>query len=51
MRLDAGAFMFARREALEAAGFLDERFFIYCEEPDLCLRIKARAGRCATSPR
>ena len=22
---------------------MDERFFIYCEEPDLCLRIK-RAG-------
>ena len=35
--------MLARREALESAGFLDERFFIYSEEPDLCLRIK-RAG-------
>jgi GT2 family glycosyltransferase len=36
----SGSFMFARREALESAGFLDERFFIYSEEPDLCLRMK-----------
>lgn len=35
-----GAFMIARREALESAGILDERYFIYCEEPDLCLRMK-----------
>ena len=35
--------MFVRREALESAGFMDERFFIYSEEPDLCLRLK-RAG-------
>ena len=33
----------ARREAIESAGFMDERFFIYSEEPDLCLRMK-RAG-------
>jgi GT2 family glycosyltransferase len=39
----SGSFMLARREALQSAGFLDERFFIYSEEPDLCLRIK-RAG-------
>ena len=32
--------MLARRKALLSAGFLDERFFIYAEEPDLCLRIK-----------
>lgn len=36
----SGSFMLARREALQSAGFLDERFFIYSEEPDLCLRIK-----------
>lgn len=35
-----GSFMLARREALLSAGMLDERFFIYCEEPDLCLRIE-----------
>jgi N-acetylglucosaminyl-diphospho-decaprenol L-rhamnosyltransferase len=39
----SGSFMLARREALLAAGLLDERYFIYSEEPDLCLRIK-RAG-------
>jgi GT2 family glycosyltransferase len=39
----SGSFMLARREALLSAGFLDERFFIYAEEPDLCLRVK-RAG-------
>jgi N-acetylglucosaminyl-diphospho-decaprenol L-rhamnosyltransferase len=38
-----GSFMLARREALLGAGLLDERMFIYSEEPDLCLRIK-RAG-------
>jgi N-acetylglucosaminyl-diphospho-decaprenol L-rhamnosyltransferase len=39
----SGSFMLARREALESAGFLDERFFIYSEEPDLCRRMQ-RAG-------
>jgi GT2 family glycosyltransferase len=39
----SGSFMLTRREALLSAGLLDERFFIYSEEPDLCLRIK-RAG-------
>ena len=29
----------------ESAGCIDERFFIYCEEPDLCLRMKAGLGR------
>jgi N-acetylglucosaminyl-diphospho-decaprenol L-rhamnosyltransferase len=38
-----GSFLLARREALLGAGLLDERFFLYCEEPDLCLRV-ARAG-------
>lgn len=36
----SGSFMLTRREALESAGFLDERFFIYSEETDLCYRIK-----------
>ncbi len=38
-----GAFLLVRREALLSAGLLDERFFLLCEEPDLCLRVK-RAG-------
>lgn len=39
----SGSFMLVRREALLSAGLFDERFFIYSEEPDLCLRVK-RAG-------
>jgi GT2 family glycosyltransferase len=39
----SGSFLLVRREALEGAGYLDERFFIFSEETDLCLRIK-RAG-------
>jgi GT2 family glycosyltransferase len=39
----AGCFMITRREAIESAGFMDERFFLYAEETDFCLRIK-RAG-------
>ena len=39
----SGSYMLARREALWTAGLMDDRFFIYCEEPDLCLRMK-RAG-------
>ena len=39
----SGAFLLIRREALLGAELMDERFFLYFEEPDLCLRIK-RAG-------
>ena len=31
--------MLLRREALEQTGLLDERFFIYTEEIDLCRRL------------
>jgi len=37
----SGSFMLARREALEGAGWFDERFFMYSEETDLCWRIKS----------
>ena len=47
----SGSFMFCRREALLSAGLLDERFFIYSEEPDLCLRMKRAAGRSVTCRR
>ena len=33
--------MLARREAIESAGFIDERFFMYSEETDFCHRIKS----------
>jgi GT2 family glycosyltransferase len=36
----SGSFMLIRREALESAGFLDERFFMYSDEVDLCRRIR-----------
>lgn len=38
-----GAFMFIRKEALDDAGLLDETFFMYGEDIDLCYRIK-KAG-------
>ena len=38
----SGSFLVARREVLLSVGLMDERFFLYSEEPDLCLR--ARQG-------
>jgi GT2 family glycosyltransferase len=45
-RCDAldGSVMLLRAEALRTAALFDERFFMYFEETDLCLRI-ARTGR------
>lgn len=37
----SGSFLLARREAVEQAGGLDERFFLFSEETDWCLRIRA----------
>jgi N-acetylglucosaminyl-diphospho-decaprenol L-rhamnosyltransferase len=45
-----GAYMLARREALFSAGFMDERFFLYSDEPDLCLRIRRAGWRILHSP-
>ncbi|HEY9791899.1 MAG TPA: glycosyltransferase family 2 protein [Candidatus Obscuribacterales bacterium] len=39
----SGAALMIRRESIDAAGLLDERFFMYAEEADWCLRGK-RAG-------
>ena len=38
-----GACILLRREALEQVGFLDERYFMYTEEMDLCYRL-SQAG-------
>jgi len=35
-----GCFMWMRREAVDKVGLFDERFFLYCEEEDLCRRIR-----------
>jgi N-acetylglucosaminyl-diphospho-decaprenol L-rhamnosyltransferase len=47
----SGSFMLVRREALLGAGVLDERFFLYSEEPDLCLRIKGAGWQVRHLPR
>lgn len=39
----SGSFLLVRHEVLDEIGLMDERFFLYSEEPDLCLRAK-RAG-------
>lgn len=36
----SGCFMLARKEAIDQAGLLDERFFFYAEDKDWCRRIK-----------
>ena len=38
----SGACMVIRRADLEAVGLLDERFFMYTEDVDLCVRMRAR---------
>jgi N-acetylglucosaminyl-diphospho-decaprenol L-rhamnosyltransferase len=45
-----GAFMLMRGEALERAGPLDEAFFMYGEDLDLCYRIKALGWRVVYNP-
>jgi N-acetylglucosaminyl-diphospho-decaprenol L-rhamnosyltransferase len=36
-----GSFMLVRREALEGAGWMDERLFLYCDDPDLGRKIRS----------
>lgn len=38
-----GAFLMTRRSVIDRIGSLDERFFLYCEDEDFCLRVK-KAG-------
>jgi GT2 family glycosyltransferase len=45
-----GACMLIRGQALESAGLMDERFFMYGEDLDLCLRIRAAGWRVVYYP-
>jgi N-acetylglucosaminyl-diphospho-decaprenol L-rhamnosyltransferase len=45
-----GAFMMIRSQTLEEAGLLDEAFFMYGEDLDLCFRIKERGWRVVYNP-
>lgn len=45
-----GAFMLIRGQALEQVGLLDEAFFMYGEDIDLCYRIKQRGWRVVYHP-
>lgn len=41
----SGACLVLNRDALEAVGGFDERFFLYCEDTDWCLRARAAGWR------
>ena len=46
----SGACLLTRRADAEAAGLLDERYFMYCEDVDFCAAIRGRGGRVYFTP-
>ncbi len=46
-----GACLLLRREPAQAAGFFDERYFMYEEDVDLCAALRSRGGRVLFTPR
>ena len=45
-----GACMLVRRQDAEAAGLLDERYFMYCEDVDFCAAVRANGGKIYFTP-
>lgn len=45
-----GSFMFVRKDVLNQIGFFDERYWMYFEEVDLCLRIKKASWKIVHYP-
>ena len=45
-----GTALLVRRQLIEAIGFLDDRFFAYCEDNDYCVRSAAAGFRAACVP-
>lgn len=46
----SGACLLVRRTAGAAAGWLDERFFLYCEDVDFCAALRAAGHRVLFTP-
>ncbi len=44
------ACMLVRRRDAEAAGLLDERYFMYCEDVDFCAAVRANGGKVYFTP-
>lgn len=46
----SGAYMLVRRDAFELVGGMDQRFFLYWEDADLCRRLHTAGWRIAYYP-
>ncbi len=46
----SAACLLVRRRDAQAAGLLDERYFMYCEDVDFCAAVRAQGGRVYFTP-
>ncbi len=46
-----GCAMLVKREVIDAVGFLDPSYTIYCEDVDFCLRARGAGWKCLYEPR